>query len=73
MKIKDLYKDEIKRLIEKHDRTSKELEAQIKRLEGRLEQNQSPHNLQAITQLFLKIIAVLTYFYDCAGKSIKKE
>jgi hypothetical protein len=73
VRIKDLYKDEIKKLIEKNEVHTREFEIQIKKLKEELESSESYHNLEAIRQLFIKIIGTISYFDDPNLKNSKEK
>jgi demethoxyubiquinone hydroxylase (CLK1/Coq7/Cat5 family) len=73
MRIKDLYKDEIKKLIEKNEKHTQEFESQIQKMRDEIEESDSVHNWEAIKQLFIKIISTIATLDDPGCKGAKKE
>lgn len=60
MKLKDLYKDEIKSLIKKNTEQTKNFEEEIKKERLKVEQNESVQKMEAIKLLYIKIMKVVT-------------
>lgn len=73
VRIKDLYKDEIKKLMEKNEGHTQEFELQIKRLRDELDQSESYHNWEALKQLFIKIIGCVAAMEDHSNKTKREE
>ena len=59
MKLKDLYKDEIKTLIKKNQQQAKVFEDEMKKERTKVEQSESVQRMQALKQLFLKIVSLV--------------
>lgn len=56
MKLKDLYKDEIKNLIKQNQDQAKLFEEQLKKERNKLEQADSVQMMEALKQIFAKIV-----------------
>lgn len=56
MKLKDLYKDEIKNLIKQNQEQAKIFEEQLKKERTKLEQADSVQMMEALKQIFAKIV-----------------
>jgi rhamnogalacturonyl hydrolase YesR len=56
MKLKDLYKDEIKNLIKQNQDQAKLFEDQLKKERAKLEQADSVQMMEALKQIFAKIV-----------------
>ena len=64
MKLKDLYKDEIKTLIKKNQEQAKTFEEEIRKERLKVEQNESVQKMEALKQLFIKIINDFISIYN---------
>ena len=56
MKLKDLYKEEIKNLIKQNQDQMKAYEEGIKKEKQKIEQSESIQTMEALKQIFLKIV-----------------
>jgi hypothetical protein len=73
MKLKDLYKDEIKNLIKQNQDQMKVFEEEVKKERQKVEQSESVQKMEALKQIFVKIINVFTAIEVEGSKSKKKE
>jgi len=73
MKLKDLYKDEIKTLIKKNQEQAKVFEDEMKKERQKVEQSESVQHMEALKQLFLKIVHLVALIESEGHKSKKKD
>lgn len=74
MKLKDLYKEEIKNLIRQNQDQLKLFEEEIRKERQKVEQSESLQRMEALKQVFLKIInAFLALEVETSSKPRKKE
>ena len=73
MKLKDLYKDEIKNLIKKNQEQAKTFEEEVKKERLKVEQSQSVRKMDALKQLYIKIMDVVVNMEHEGPKSKKRE
>lgn len=64
MKLKDLYKDEIKSLIKKNQEQAKAFEDEVKRERQKVEQSESVQRMEALKLLFVRIMNVVVNIYN---------
>ena len=72
MKLKDLYKDEIKSLIKKNQEQAKTFEEEVRRERQKVEQSDSVQRMEALKQLYLKIMNVIVAMEKESPKSKKR-
>lgn len=63
----------MKNLMEKNEIHTKEFEIQIKLLNDKLQQSENYHNLEAIKQLFVKVIGAVSFLDDPTTKAAKRD
>jgi hypothetical protein len=73
MKLKDLYKDEIKNLIKQNQDQAKLFEEQLRKERGKLEQADSVQTMEALKQIFIKIVAAVIAIENEGPKSKRRE
>lgn len=73
MKLKDLYKEEIKNLIKKNQEQTKAFEEEIKKEKQKVQQSESVQKMEAMKQLYIKIINVFIVIEHQGLKSKKRE
>lgn len=73
VKIKDLYKEEIKKLIKKNEEQAKMFEDEMKVERKKVEDSESVHNFEVLKQLFVKIMATYALIESEGPKSKKRE
>jgi hypothetical protein len=71
--MKDLYKDEIRKLMANNDKHAQDFELQIKKLREEMERSDAYHNWEAIKQLTIKIVSSIGTLDDPACKNNKKD
>jgi hypothetical protein len=73
MKLKDLYKDEIKNLIKQNQDQSKLFEEELKKERTKLEQADSVQKMEALKQIFMKIVSSIVAIEAEGPKSKRRD
>jgi sialic acid synthase SpsE len=73
VKIKDLYKDEIKKLIKKNEEQTKAFEEELKNERKRVEESESVHSVEAVKQLYFKIVNIAGFMFTEENISSKRK
>lgn len=73
MKLKDLYKDEIKNLIKQNQDQAKLFDEELRRERAKLEQADSLQKMEALKQIFMKIVGAVVAIEGEAAKSKRRE
>ncbi len=60
--MKDLYKDEIKNILKQNQDQAKLFQEEIKKMRAKLEQSESVQKMEALKQIYIKIIQCLVAF-----------
>ena len=73
VKIKDMLRDEMKKQSKVHESQMERMEEEIERLRGRMDESFYNHNMEALTQLFAKMVGIFRLFEDGQLRASTRE